>query len=53
MAMFGMQTLIIQLMVSIYFNVAFLEVSAINIYVGGGLCILYPPMIGFVKDMEK
>jgi hypothetical protein len=53
MAMFGMQTLIIQLMVSIYFNVAFLEVSAINRYFGGLLCILYPILIGSVKGIEK
>lgn len=53
MAMFGMQTLILQLTVSLYFGYAFDEVSAYNPIIGALMWTLYPLLIGAVKSIEQ
>ena len=53
MAMLGMQTLILQLTVSLYFAYLFHILSGYNIYYGALICAVYPVFIGAVKFLEK
>lgn len=53
MAMFGMQTLILQLTVSLYFAYAFNKITGYNRYIGAAFCGAYPLLIGIVKTLES
>jgi hypothetical protein len=53
MALLGVQTLVLQLTVSLYFAYAFEKVSAMNGFLGASMWALYPLLIGAVKEIEK
>ena len=52
-AMLGMQTLILQLLVSLYFAYAFSMINEYNSYIAALTCLVYPLLIGSVKTIEK